>query len=33
MTLLVAGSASTGGLTALVAKKFPPKEGRERNHT
>jgi hypothetical protein len=33
MTLLVAGSGSIGGLTALVAKKIPQKEGRERNHT
>ena len=27
MTLFVASSASTGGLTALVAKRFRPKGG------
>ena len=27
MTLFVASSASTGGLTALVAKRFRPKSG------
>ena len=31
MTLLVAGSASTGGLSALVAKKFRPKSERSRS--
>jgi hypothetical protein len=31
MTLLVAGSASTGGLSALVAKKFRRKSERSRS--